>query len=65
MQLSETLKQERAFVEKSLASKCICERCKCRLDNFADKCTAGLQESCPGFEAIEEVKAQFHKERKS
>jgi hypothetical protein len=31
----------------------ICPRCHATLRNYADICTADLDERCPGFEAVE------------
>lgn len=47
-----------ALVEQRLGGgREICGRCRCTLATYADKCTAGLDERCPGFNAIEAVKA--------
>lgn len=59
MNLSQRLKDERAFVERSLAGREICQRCGASLDTFADICTADLNDPCPGYLAIETAKQQF------
>ena len=59
MKLSQRLQDERAFVERSLGDSVICRECGATLKTFADMCTAGLQEACPGFLAIELVKDAF------
>ena len=47
------------FVETSLCGKIICARCQCTVLTFADKCSADLSDSCPGFMAIEAAKEKF------
>lgn len=59
MKLSERLKAERDFVERSLGDSVICPTCNATLNTFADACTAGLQEPCPGYLAIENAKTDF------
>jgi ribosomal protein L40E len=59
MKLSQRLQAERAFVERSLGDSVICQKCKATLETFADACTAGLQEQCPGYLAIEQAKKDF------
>lgn len=44
------------IVEQQLGGRTICGRCHCTLVTFADKCTADLDQRCPGFEAIENVR---------
>ena len=61
MKLSQRLKDERAFVERSLGDSVICGNCGATLETFADACTAGLSEPCPGFLAIEQAKERFAK----
>ena len=61
MKLSEDLKRERQYVEEKLAGKVICSDCHAKLDTFANKCTADLADICPGFEWIEDVKAEYHR----
>lgn len=59
MKLSRQLREERAFVEISLGDSVICRICSASLKTYADACTAGLQEQCPGFVAIEQAKKTF------
>lgn len=47
-------------VTADLGDKVICDRCGCNLDTFADKCSAPLDEPCPGFMAIDEAKKRAH-----
>lgn len=47
------------FVETKLAGAVICDQCNCTLDTFAEKCSAGLGDACPGFAAIEWAKEEF------
>lgn len=49
--------QERTAVEATLAGKVICDRCGATLADYAEKCTAPLNEWCPGFRAIEKAAA--------
>ena len=57
MKLSERLKDQAAFVERALGDSVICQTCGATLQTFADACTAGLQDPCPGYLAIEQAKA--------
>lgn len=59
MKLSPRLQAERRFVECKLADSVICDRCKCTLATYADRCSAELSEDCPGFQAIEAAKMEF------
>jgi len=52
-------------VQKLGSSPSICERCEAKLSSYADKCVADLSECCPGFLAIENAKAEFHRKRNS
>ena len=36
-----------------------CERCGCRIAEMADKCTADLDDPCPGFNAVEVAHTEF------
>ena len=48
--------QRHARVEAALGDgRVICERCGATLATFADRCTASLDDACPGFVAIEEA----------
>lgn len=38
--------------------KVICARCGCTLADYDTKCSAALNEPCPGFEAIERAEAR-------
>jgi hypothetical protein len=65
LKLSPVREAELAFVVQELGSlSWICDRCKCKLDAFADKCVADLGDCCPGYLAIENAKAKFHRLRK-
>ena len=59
MRESKRLIELRAYVEQKLAGQIICERCGATLETFADVCTADLSDACPGFMAIEKVRAEF------
>jgi ribosomal protein L40E len=59
LKLSQHLQQEREFVERTLGDQEICSKCHATLGTFADVCTAGLQDSCPGYLAIEQAKTDF------
>jgi len=43
-------------VEAVLGNSIICGRCRCTFPEMADKCTAPLEEPCPGFNRIDEVR---------
>lgn len=59
MKLSRCVQEERAFIEAYLGDSVICGKCSATLKTFADACTAGLQDQCPGYLAIERAKAYF------
>lgn len=59
MKLSQRLQEERAFVEQTLGDSVICQDCGATLKTFADACSAGLQDLCPGYVAIENAKSEF------
>lgn len=65
LKLSPVMEAELAFVVQKLGPlPSICDRCNARLDSYADKCNADLSDCCPGYLAIENAKAKFHRERK-
>ena len=41
--------------EAALAGKVICTRCGATLETYSDQCSAALDDTCPGFIAIEEA----------
>ena len=43
-------------VEKALGDAVICTRCGATLATYADKCSAALDDPCPGFVTIEDVR---------
>jgi ribosomal protein L40E len=51
-----------ATVEERLAGRVICGRCGANLKTFDEKCTADLDERCPGFDAIDIVKVAAERE---
>lgn len=57
----ESKKREWAFTEQKLGKGVICDQCGATLDTFAEDCDAELDDPCPGFKAIEEVKAEFYR----
>lgn len=59
MKDSQRLQEERAFVERSLSDSVICRDCSATLKTYADACTAGLGDACPGFWAIERCRTDF------
>jgi hypothetical protein len=61
MKLSERLKAEQAFLERTLGDSVICVTCSAKLGTFADACTAGFEEWCPGFIAVKKAKSDFAK----
>jgi ribosomal protein L40E len=62
VKLSQRLQDEKAFVEQTLADSVICSRCGATLATYADVCSAPITESCPGFDAIEDVRQKFAKQ---
>jgi len=59
MKLSDRLKRQRDYVERKLGKTVICDRCRCTLDTFAEKCPADLSDMCAGFVAIESARQEF------
>ena len=59
MKLSEQLRAERAFVERTLGESEICKRCGATLATYAKDCTADLADMCSGFVATETAKNQW------
>ncbi len=59
MKKSDRLLREEAFVVKELGDRNICYRCLAKLASYPMRCTAELSEPCPGFRAIEDVRAKF------
>jgi ribosomal protein L40E len=51
-----------AMVERKLAGKVICARCGATIKTYADKCSADLDERCPGFEAVDIVQMAAERE---
>lgn len=51
--LREVQMQVDALVREWIGAGVICARCGTTLGHFADKCTADLDEPCPGASAIE------------
>jgi DNA-directed RNA polymerase subunit RPC12/RpoP len=47
----------RRRVEEHLGQTVICTRCGAQLATFGERCAAALDEACPGFQAIERVRA--------
>lgn len=64
MKLSQRLMDERDYVATALGVEIICRTCRCTLATFADQCTAGLSDLCPGFRAIDAAKDRFWAARK-
>ncbi len=63
--LSPVLEAELNFVVKELGRlPSICDRCNTKLNTYADKCSADLSDCCPGYLAIENSKAKFHRLRR-
>lgn len=48
-------------VELALGYGPICDRCGATILTFSDQCSANLLDRCPGFEAIEKVRAPIVK----
>lgn len=47
--------------ELVLGDSVICDRCDATLPTYADKCSAALDDACPGFQAIENAVALARK----
>lgn len=54
------LKKRNAFIEERLGGDVICDRCGATLDTFAEACTAGLDDPCPGFMAVDAAVEEFN-----
>lgn len=59
LKLSPRMKAQREYVQNKLADSIICQRCGATKDTFADRCAAGLSESCDGFETIEAAREEY------
>ncbi len=59
MRYSQRLQEQRFFVERTLGDSVICQDCNATLKTFAEACTAGLQDLCQGYLAIEKAKQDF------
>jgi ribosomal protein L40E len=65
VKLSEKLKAERSYIERELADQVICSRCRATLLTYAEKCSAAVDDCCPGYESIEAAKAKFSTQEQS
>jgi hypothetical protein len=61
MKLSKRLKEEKDFVECTLGDSVICKRCEATLKTYSYACAADLCDRCPGFDVIEQCKADFNR----
>jgi hypothetical protein len=64
VRVSDRLRAESAFVRSKLGDSIICQRCMATLNDYADKCPAGLSEPCDGFLAIEKAKEEFKQDNR-
>lgn len=56
-------RREWAYTEAQIGTdKVICNRCGATLRTFADQCDAELDDPCPGFKAIDDVKQAFYRQ---
>lgn len=51
-----------AIVRAEFGERVVCSRCHATLSTYADKCSADLDERCPGFNAIDLVQMRAEKE---
>jgi ribosomal protein L40E len=51
-----------ALVQQRLGSREICGRCRATLSTYADKCSADLDDRCPGFNVVEAERAKAERE---
>jgi hypothetical protein len=51
-----------ALVGARLAGKIICARCGATYVTYSDKCSADLDDRCPGFEAVDVVQMAAERE---
>lgn len=51
-----------ALVRQRIGARVICGRCGATLATYADKCSADLDERCPGFNAIDLVQSRAEQE---
>lgn len=54
----ELKEQVEAMARQALFGRRICDRCGATFASFADKCEAGLDETCPGARAIANAQAE-------
>lgn len=50
------------LVRERIGAGVICSRCGASFVSYADKCTADLDERCPGFNAVDLVQTRAEKE---
>jgi hypothetical protein len=56
---------EATFIDLALGQRAvICHRCGATLETYSETCSAPLNKTCPGFNAIEEARAAFYEEQK-
>lgn len=60
--IRELREQVQLLVRQRIGAGVICPRCGCTFVTFSDKCTAYLDERCPGFNVIDLVQMRAEKE---
>jgi ribosomal protein L40E len=60
--LRELRERVQQIVRAEFGGRVICTRCRATLSTYADKCSADLDERCPGFNAVDLVQCRAEKE---
>jgi hypothetical protein len=60
--IRELREQVQLLVRQRIGTGIICPRCGCTFATYSDKCTAPLDERCPGFNAVDLVQMRAEKE---
>lgn len=60
--LRELRERVHALVRARLGAVTICTRCGATYTSYADKCSADLDERCPGFNVVDRVQMDAEKE---
>lgn len=60
--IRELREQVQLLVRQRIGTGVICPRCGATFASYADKCSAPLDERCPGFNAVDLVQMRAEKE---
>jgi len=60
--IRELREQVQMLVRQRIGAGIICSRCGCTFATYSEKCSADLDERCPGFNAVDLVQMRAEKE---